>query len=366
MSDESTVLTAEERASARVFLQRSEVRLSTLHRTATALLSGAGVLVLLPALSRDTLVTVLRALLADGAGGLPWSLAAMVVSTLVLSFVMIWLLLRELTRFYFHANHVAGTRGTTFTPRFTLTSLRLPRGELGVAGTAMLERARTDPSNVELLVPANEQARRSIDAQIAAYEGLGDDASGDDVGRATALLRLAGVRDRDLLSEVVKVEYGMARHVIRVQVIVLRYIKALLAVLVTLLSTFVMAAAVESSPQLDDSAQRWVLGAILVWCPTTLFVVAAPVRWLGRLLMGEGATVAGIRYDRDLTRLERVASWFSSAVLVAALVVAVVLVGRADWGAAGVPLAVVAVGSLVAHLVLVVRVRTEAAGHRSQ
>ena len=43
-------LTADDRAAMRAFLQRSEVRLSSVHRAATALLSGAGVLVLLPAL----------------------------------------------------------------------------------------------------------------------------------------------------------------------------------------------------------------------------------------------------------------------------------------------------------------------------
>ena len=38
--------TADERAAMRAFLQRCEVRLSTMHRVATALLSGAGILVL--------------------------------------------------------------------------------------------------------------------------------------------------------------------------------------------------------------------------------------------------------------------------------------------------------------------------------
>ena len=54
--------TADEKAAMRAFLQRSEVRLSTMHRVATALLSGAGILVLLPAVERDAVMNVLRSL----------------------------------------------------------------------------------------------------------------------------------------------------------------------------------------------------------------------------------------------------------------------------------------------------------------
>lgn len=357
MTGSELSLTADERAAARAFLQRSEVRLSTLHRTATALLSGAGVLVLLPAVGRDSIVNVLRALLDTQADPLRWALALTVGATLTLSFVMIWLLLEELARFYFHANHVTSARGTTFTPRFTLTSLRVPYDEFGAAASEHLERHRADPTNIELLVPANDAARRSIDATVAAYGGLQGQQLPTDRSRAAALAQLAGVRDRDLLSEVVKVEYGMARHVIRVQVIVLRYIKALLAVIVTLVATFVMSAAVESSPTVDASVERWVLAAVLMWCPAVLYVAAAPVRWLGRLLMVEGATVSGIRYDRDLTRLERLASWFSTVVLAAALMSTVAVVVDTDSMAQWVPLVAVAVLSALAQIVLLRRLR---------
>jgi hypothetical protein len=321
-------LTADERAAMRAYLQRSEVRLSTLHRTATALLSGAGVLVLIPALGRDSVVVVLRSLLGSTSSPLRLTLAALVVLTLALALVVVWLLLLELTRFYFHANHFSGPHGTTFTPRFTLTSLHLPVDELGASGSAELLARREDPSNIELLVPSNETARRAIDQQVGAYAGLASDGDPDDWSRARALLQMAGVKDRTLVDEVAKVEYGMARHVIRVQVIVLRYMKALLVVLTTTMATFVMAAAIESSPTVDSSTERWIIATLVLWAPAVLFVTSAPVRWLGRLLMAEGATTSGIRYDRDLTRLERVASAFSVIVLVGAIVCGIILFGR--------------------------------------
>jgi hypothetical protein len=338
---DDAVLSVDERSALRAYLQRSEVRLSTIHRTATALLSGAGVLVLLPAVSRDSVVNVMSRLLGGSEGPLQLTLAGLVVLTLALTFIVIWLLLLEITRFYFHANHFTGQRGTTFTPRFTLTSLHLAVDELGPAAREGLARRRNDEGNIELLVPANDTARRQIDAQIDAY-GIGDDGPPTDASRARARLLLAGVKDRTLLDEVAKVEYGMARHVLRVEVIVLRYIKALLVVLTTTLTTFVMAAALDSATTVDTSGERWVVATLMLWAPAVLFVTSTPVRWLGKLLVTEGATTSGIRYDKDLTHLERVASVFSVVVLVGAFVCGLVLltrdastVGRVAFAAVG-------------------------------
>lgn len=350
-------LTNDERAAMRAYLQRSEVRLSTIHRTVTALLSGAGVLVLLPAVGRDSVVNVLRSLLDSTESPMHLALAATVVATLLLAFVVIWLLLLEITRFYFHANHFTSERGTTFTPRFTLTSLHLPVDELGDSARAALVARRDDPANIELLVPANEAARKHIDSQVAAYEGLPAPEPPTDASRAAALLLLAGVKDRLLVDEVAKIEYGMARHVNRVQVIVLRYVKALLVVLITTASTFVMAAAVEAGPDVGVSTERWITATLLVWAPTVVFVTSTPVRWLGQLLMSEGATTSGIRYDHDLTRLERVASVFSLVVLVVAVVCATVLSTRTATPAGGLGLGAVALAAVVAEILLLKRLR---------
>lgn len=349
-------LTTDERAAMRAYLQRSEVRLSTIHRTVTALLSGAGVLVLLPAIGRDSVVNVLRSLL-DSTTPLHTALAALVVATLGLTFAVVWLLLYEITRFYFHSNHVTSERGTTFTPRFTLTSLHLPADELSEEATIELRSRRDDPSNVELLVPSNEIARRQIDAQISAYEGLTATNPPTDASRAQALLQLAGVRDRLLVDEVAKIEYGMARHVLRVQVIVLRYIKALLVVLTTVASTYTMAAVVEGEPGVPDSAERWIVATLVLWAPTVLFVSASPVHWLDQLLRSEGATSGGIRYDRDLTRLERVVAVVSVVVLVGALVCGAVLLGREASTGGNATLAAVGVVGIGAEAWLLRRVR---------
>jgi hypothetical protein len=349
-------MTSDERAAMRAYLQRSEVRLSTIHRTVTALLSGAGVLVLLPAIGRDSVVNVLRSLLSTTTP-MHWALAVLVVATLGLTFAVLWLLLYEITRFYFHSNHVTSERGATFTPRFTITSLHLPSDELSEGAASALQERRDDPANVELLVPSNDTARRHIDGQIRAYDGLTAVDPPTDASRAEALLQLAGVRDRLLVDEVAKIEYGMARHVLRVQVIVLRYIKALLVVITTLAAVYAMAAVVEDQPTVPDSAARWIVATLVLWAPAVLFVSASPVHWLDQLLRSEGATSAGIRYDRDLTRLERVVAAVSVGVLAGALGCGAVLLGREASTAGNTGLAIAGAIGIAAEAWLLRRVR---------
>ena len=210
MSEDS--VTSDERAAMRAFLQRAEVRLSTMHRVATALLSGAGILVLLPAVERDTVLQVLRALLV---GPVSWSrglLAVAVSASIVLSLTVLWFLIVELTRFYFHANHVVHDEGEVYTPRFTLTGIRLPEGELDAASDAEYAEVHRAERTVRLLVPGNARARATIDQRLSAYPGLVEDDGDPDLRRAEALFELAAARRRSLVEEVAKVEYGIVRH----------------------------------------------------------------------------------------------------------------------------------------------------------
>jgi hypothetical protein len=340
---------AEDRAAMRAFLQRSEVRLSTLHRIATALLSGAGILVLLPAVERDSVVSVLRALLDAELTARRSLLVLCVAASVVLTIAVIWFLLVELTRFYFHANHVEHDGLSVFTPRFTLTGLRLPDDELGPGAAASLAASRTASHNVGLLVPSNDRSRARIDRQVTAYPGLAVDPVCDDRSRSDALFELAASRSRALTDEVAKVEFGMVRHMLRIQVIVLRYVKALLVVLTTVLAAFVMAAAVQGPTPIDASTERWVAATMALWAPAVVIAASSPVRWLDRLLRAEGATQLELRRDPELTHLEDVTARLATGVWVAATVAGVPLV--LDRFATGAGRAAMA-GSLVVAAVL--------------
>ena len=243
----------------RAFLQRCEVRLSTVHRVATALLSGAGLMVLLPAIARDSIVSVIRTLVSGDLDLAHVCLLAAMVALLALPFAALWLVLRDLTLFYFHAQHLAHDGHDVFTPRFTLTGIRLPSDELGAAGRDELTTVRASAANIDLLVPSNDLARSRIDRQLDAYGGLGRHDVDGDLGRAGGLFELTASRDRSLIEEVAKIEYGIARHILRVQVIVLRYVKALLAFLTTALAVFAAAAVLEDSTTIGPTEELWLV-----------------------------------------------------------------------------------------------------------
>jgi hypothetical protein len=350
-TDERLIADAEERAAMRAFLQRCEVRLSTIHRVATALLSGAGILVLLPYVQRDAVVSVLRALLHGSLSTSRLLLVVAVVDSIALAITLLWLVIQQLTRFYFHANHLRLEGTETFTPRFTLTGIRLPLDELGPEAVAEYEQLRAATPNVELLVPANRRGRERIDRQLDAYPALRSDGPRSDGERLDALLELAAARRRSLLEEVVKIEHGMARHMLRLQVVVLRYVKALLVVVITLPASFVAATAANDPTGLTAADQRWIAVAMAVWAPVTILVVTSPVRWIEGLLRAEGAAASTVRDDPELTRVEDLAAWMAFGGWVAAFAGLVLLLvdhpltgqaAVAGWGAVAASVALLA------------------------
>jgi hypothetical protein len=350
--DDGPTLTIDERAAARAFLARCEVRLSTFHRIAVGMLSGAGLLVVLPVVARDSVAGVLRSLLIDGVSAADIALVVGVVSMLAVPIAALWLLFGDLTRFYFHANHLGGDGRDVFTPRLTLTSLQLPSDELGPAALEQLLVRRTDPRIVELLVPANDESRKRVDHQLQVYAGL--DSGHDDVTRARGLFELAASASRPLLDEVAKVEHGMARHVLRLRGLVLRYVKALLALLTTALAVYVGDAIVAGlSPGEGMGAREDVALAsvILIWAPIVVLAVTSPVRWIENLMRDDGAPSTAVANDPDLTHVERVSLRIAAIGWIAA---AVAIVVSATDDASGPAMQAVGVAVLIGSFISVI------------
>lgn len=128
--------TSEERNAMRGYLQRSEVRLSTIHRVAVGFLSGAGLLFLLPVFLKDGVLAVIRAILeysptfASGTG-LGHTLGVIVIYicllypfalSLSLPAWALLLLLKDIVRFYF-VGHPPGFPSELFNPRLILTGI---------------------------------------------------------------------------------------------------------------------------------------------------------------------------------------------------------------------------------------------------
>ena len=99
---------------------------------------------------------------------------------------------------------------------------------------------------------------------------------------------------------------------LRLQVIVLRYVKALLVIVVTAIATFGCAAAVNGQVRVAAPDERWIAGVMVLWAPTVLIVVSSPVRWLDSLLRSEGAKHAAASHDHELTQLEDVTARFAA------------------------------------------------------
>ncbi len=313
------------------------------------MLSGAGLLVVLPVVARDSVAGVLRSLLIDGIGPSDLALVVAVLAVLAVPVTALWLLFADLTRFYFHANHLGGDGRDLFTPRFTLTSLQLPCDELGAAATVQLEASRRDPRIIELLVPANDKSRRRVDRQLQVYSGL--ESGHDDLTRASGMFDLAASTSRPLLEEVAKVEYGMARHVLRLRGLVLRYVKALLALLTTALAVYVgdaIVAGLDANSGLSAGGTISLAAVVLTWSPIVVLAVTSPVRWIENLMRDDGAPSTAVADDPDLTHVERVSLRIAAVAWLAAAVAMIVAITTEHPGrqAAGLGLAMLAASSI--------------------
>jgi hypothetical protein len=273
------------------------------------LLSGAGLLVVLPVVARDAVSSLLRALFVGRVDLVDAALAATVLGILAAPAMALWFLFADLTRFFFHANHLRRHDGeSVFAPRFTLTSLMLPSDELAPDTARALDAARHDPSTVELLVPTNDRSRQHIDLQLGLYGGLATDDPDPDVARAAGLFALAAARPRPLLEEVAKVEHGMARHVLRLRGLVLRYVKALLAMLTTAIAVYIGDAIVSGlgrGEDVPDTGRLWLAVVGLTWAPMVIVAVTSPVRWIEELMRDDGAPSTPVAGDPELTFIER-------------------------------------------------------------
>ena len=98
----------------------------------------------------------------------------------------------------------------------------------------------------------------------------------------------------------------------------LRYVKALLVIVVTSLASYASAAVLTSQGSLSAADERWIAGVLVVWAPVVVVAAASPVRWLDRLLRAEGAQRTALGADRELTQVEDVTQRIAFVVWVVA------------------------------------------------
>lgn len=351
---------ADERNAMRSYLQRSEVRLSTMHRVAVGFLSGAGLLFLFPVFLKDGVLSLVGALLEYtpnvpsqlhllgivGVVAIYLCLLYPFLLSLSLPAIALILLLGDIVRFYF-VSHPPSFPEELFNPRFALTGVAFSPDESEEVkarvlryeyGTDLINfvvsradaRSRYYSAIIDkphrLIVPATRKLPRLIKAGVMRLsaskpldEVLDEDTvlvygtynTGDDeerllrddlvertvreVDQFNAALGLAGFIERPLYQEVAKTEVSLVRHSLKLRRLVLRYFQALLILIWTSLTTFLML------PFLQDASGRFALPVVfaityLLWAALAPTIVQLPLYWLVSHSEGEARkAVAGFQ-----------------------------------------------------------------------
>ena len=355
-----TISDEESRAAMRGFLQRSEVRLSTIHRVGQALLGGSALVLLLPLFIRDGFPRLTTLLMSSYDAGQHWLVIAGIgvaaFVSIALPVVAVYLLVGDLLGFYFTSN-TFGALGaspdtpsrTVFNPRFVISGLGFNNDELNDRTQKLLDEGRDDEWTRALLVPRSlDDAgwRDRFDTRAfeiwhtVTPEGL----PGDD-DRLRQQFRLAGLnRDRTLAHDVARTEALLAKHVLSIRIVVLRYTKALLLLIATTVATLAASGIVEEALHDDPSGGRFPDGfpyrhlflvalVYVAWAPAAVRSVTAPLRMIQRHTPGVGEH-RDVYLDKQLTQFESATVLATFVVLVGA-VAALITAGSQTAGTAG-------------------------------
>lgn len=290
----SEPLALDERAAMRAFLQRGETRLSTYQRVAGVFLNGAGLLVLLPAVARDTVQGVLLFATSGGVDRvavlLPWAIS------IGLPLYAILLLLRDLVEFYFSPTFLS--KDPVRITRFSLAGLTFSYDE-GVEAKAQIVARQSKEQEYADFVFGEDRRQPVADAYKKARTALAypmrhslvselrKDDLDPEVGAAemmTTALARAGSMDSSLVEEVARIEASIARHVLHLRRLVLRYTKALILFVWTTLTSLVVVAMLSPASHFSaDSKAAWAFGTYACWAATSVGLIRLPRRWIDRL-----------------------------------------------------------------------------------
>jgi hypothetical protein len=346
--DDQIVFTDAERNAMRAYLQRCEVRLSTLHRIATAFISGAGLLLLIPVFFRDVVDGIIEVLISDLGNQFtmladPWGgiLSAVLYTTLMypmfLSLLIplygVYLLLKDIVHFYFTI-YMPGFSAQLLNPTFALSGVMFSVDESPRVKREVM-RYEYIPEHMDFMIPFSAEKReRYFERMVESTEGLitpssrkledlrdqgwlpptKDEKIENDMRDFNAALGLARAMDRTLAQEVAVTEMSLVRHVLYLRRLVLRYVKTLLMFIWTTLVSFLMLPLVKE----DQFPTFVVLGiGYTVWALGVMPVIRYPLHWIYRHRYGE---MNHAHIDSQLTLLERGIEPFCYVAIFSALI----------------------------------------------
>ena len=345
--NETQPLTESERNAMRSYLQRAEVRLSTLHRIATAFIGGAGLLILLPVFFKEEIVVIIRIFLtesvkfaADFSGSQHIAVLILFVCLLyvfILSLAIpvysLYLMLKDLIHFYFTI-YTPGFPSDLVTPSFALSGINFSPDESEQAKRKILEYQYSHFSTVNFAIPFSPEKRKLYLDEIirgtqgdilpatrgweAIKESLPPDTKRETADRLSAAFGLARSLDRQLVEEVATSEVSLVRHILYLRRLVLRYMKTLLMFIWTTAITFVVLPFVQA-----DHMPIFFCMAIgyTIWSLLVLRIMRLPLGWIYRHLHG---VPDESHIDQQLIILESQIWRFCQVAIVASLIALVI------------------------------------------
>lgn len=343
---------------ARSYLQRAEVRLSTMHRIAGVFINGAGLLVLFPVFFKDAIlgiITVFLELQTDktvGNVGNEWEqgdflLLIPFILSLVIPLYALYLLLKDIVQFYF-TGFTPGLADEQFIPRFALSGIAFSTDEDEALKNEAL-RYQYGKDVIKFILPFKAQETRYLDDAVTTTkraiipwtrelkrleeQGIINKPASErgwevtigntqyivteqKIDQFNAALGLAGVLDRKLAEEIAKSEASLVRHALLLRRLVLRYFKALLMFIWTTLISFTLLPFIDNG----EYAAFVVLSiGYMCWSILAPFIVRFPIRWIYQYSTDQNINPS-IR-DPHLRFFERFATWACGFAFAASLVV---------------------------------------------
>jgi pyrimidine deaminase RibD-like protein len=302
----------------RAFLQRAEVRLSTMHRVAGAFLSGAGLLFLLPVFFRDYPHEIVQAfapeLSASGWLGIVSTtlIFIMLIGVLSVPVYSLYLLVKDIVLFYF-IGQCPGFSDDDFYPRFALTAIAFSPDESAKVKEEILQLQRqTDLMGFAIPRKIEVSELEKLGASLCSPtrpQRPGDTAMHEKFRLA---LGQAGLVDRGLVSEAARIEVSLVRHNVHLRRLVLRYAKALLLMIwtmIVLFSAILFNQIISHVPYLTPWKATIIVAIFGVWLVFTPKIVSIPIDWIYFRVNQNTSRRQHVVNDPELSDFEKKVRW---------------------------------------------------------
>lgn len=331
------------KAAMRAYLQRCEVRLSTLQRIATAFVSGAALMVLVPIFAKDIIIELGAKLLVIIRDGLIYRANVDIVIALLCVAIVAFLALIPLRALYLLFRDVLDFYFTVDTPSFPSASTNMQNPTLALTSVAF-SKDEDDAEEIRSKITAYQYQRTGIDFMLPfssarspktnknvreVYFGsfpkdieeviipteriVQKDALGKRIGETIEYaskkytdiryfdiaMGIARSNSRTLAEEVALTEMALVRHILFLRRLIFRYVKTILLFLWVTFALLITLAVWKIIPVLPTVA----LGCFVCVIPIK-HILHGPIRWIHLPLKKNGIQPNPEANDPQLKRLE--------------------------------------------------------------